>query len=113
MEKLCCRVRVGWSFLFQVMLLIHRASNFDTARSTSAPAMAGSRANARMVSVVVVPRPVNWVCCSFSTPGLTGEPPTFPCSRATAIASLRVSNRGGRDGSRTVAGAMPVGTPTG
>src|SRR5689334_1799019 len=103
--KLYCRVRVGWSCLLQVMLLISRASNLLSDRLISAAAVAGSRANARMVSVALAPRPVDWLSWSFTSPGLVAALPRFPCSRAMATASLRDSSRGGRLGSRTVAGA--------
>ena len=65
LEKLWIAVPMGWSVLFQVRLVVHRASNLDRARSMLAPIVAGSRARTRMESVEVMPPPVNETSLSW------------------------------------------------
>ena len=78
----------AWSFLFQVVLVIQRASNLDRAESMSAPKIAGSRARTRMASEPPTDRPLNCTRPSLAMPGKSGLwLPVLPCSRAMAIAS--------------------------
>ena len=93
---------VGWSTFCHVMLLIQRASNFESDRSSSAEATAGSIAKTRTASEAPeTARPVKSGLCSSLFPKLLPcwlMAPEFPCSSAIAIHSLSVIIRAGRSG---------------
>ena len=100
----------GWSIFCHCIEVTQRASNFDSDRSMSAWASAGSMANARIASVPPRPREPtpNWAICSFLKPGLFGAwLPMLPCSSASATHSRSVMLCAGRVKSRTVLTGPP------